>query len=100
MNAFGIGIRNAFEVRWFGGAGDLRFTMNLEQHKRQVLSCVEIGLVTDLDRKLSDDLRPRFCFEMFVGCFVVRIGCAQSSICVGKTQQTLKPFVLRLLSST
>ena len=40
-----------------------------------------IGFVTDLVNKGCDDLRPRFCFEMFGGCFIARIGCAQSSIC-------------------
>ena len=40
----------------------------------------------------------RFCFEVFRGCFRIRIGCAQLSICVDEAQQTLKPFVMQGLS--
>ena len=100
INACDIGIWNAFEACRFGGVGDLRFTMNPEQTQNQFLLRVEVELVTDFESKRCDDLRPRFCFEMFGGYFIVRIGCAQSSICVGKTQQTLKPFVLQLFSAT
>ena len=81
--ACGIGMCNVFEACRFDGAGDFRFTMKSAQNKSQVLMCVEVGFVTDFERKRCDDLRTRFCIEMFGGCIIVRNGCAQSSICVG-----------------
>ena len=79
----GIGICNVFKACRFDGAGDLRFILNSAQNKNQVLMRVEVGFVTDFERKRCDDLRTRFCTAMFGGCFIVRNGCAQSSICVG-----------------
>ena len=83
IDACGMGICNVFEACRFDGAGDLRFTMKSAQNKSQVLMRVEVGFVTDFERKRCDDLRTRFCIEMFGGCFIIRNGCAQSSICVG-----------------
>ena len=97
MHVRGIGKRDVFEVVASGGAGVLRFAMNSEQDKSQVLVRVVVGFVTDIDSERCDDLPTRFCFEMFGGCFVVRICCAQSNVCVGKTQKTMKPFVLLLV---
>ena len=79
----GIGICNVFEACRFDGAGDLRFTMKSAQDKSQVFMCVEVGFVTHFERKRCDDLRIPCCIEIFGGCFIIRNGCAQSSICVG-----------------
>ena len=83
IDACDSGICNVFEACRFDGAGGQRFTLNSAQNKSQVLMRVEVGFVTDFECKRGDDLRTRFCIEMFGGCFIIRNGCAQSSICVG-----------------
>ena len=97
MYVWDIGKRNVFEAVASGGAGDLLFTINfVEQKHNEVLVYSVVGFVTDLGNKgCGDDLRPRFCVEMCGGHFILRIGCAQLSTCVGDTQQTLKPFFLQ-----
>ena len=51
INACGIGICNVLEACRSGGAGDLRFTMNLAQTLSQVLVRVEIKFVSDFESK-------------------------------------------------
>ena len=65
MNVWDMDKRSVFETVASGGAGDLVFTMNLAQQKNEVLMCSMVGFVTDFESQRCDDLRPRFCFEMF-----------------------------------
>ena len=72
INACGIGMYNVFEARPFGGVGDLLFTMNLAQQTCQVLLRVEVEIVIYFESERCGDLRTRFGFRMFGGCFVIR----------------------------
>ena len=60
MSVCGIGKRSVFEVVASAGAGDLRFAMNLEFKKSDVLMSSMVGCVTDLGNKVCDDLRALF----------------------------------------
>ena len=67
-----MGKHNVFEAVASGGAGDLLFTINLAQ---QTMFVVFDGLKCDRSRQQGrDDLRPRFCFDILEGHFLVRIG--------------------------
>ena len=57
MCVCGIGKRSVFEVVASAGACDLRFAMNLDQTKSEVLMSSMVGCVTDLGNKVCDDLR-------------------------------------------
>ena len=73
MSVWDMGKRSVFQAVVSGGVGDLLFTMNLVQQANEYFMCSMAGFVTDLGNKDRDDLRPRFCFEMFGVCFIVRI---------------------------
>ena len=60
MCVCGIGKRNVFEVVASAGAGDLRFTMNMDENKSDVLMSSMVRCVTDLGNKVCDDLRALF----------------------------------------
>ena len=92
MTVWDIGKRNVFEAVDSGGVGDRLFMINLVQTQNEHVMCSMVGFVTVIGNKGCDDLRSRFCIEMFGVCFIVRIGCAQSSICVGEIRRMLKPF--------
>ena len=87
-----MGKRSVFQAVASGGAGELLFTMNLGQTINEVVMCSMVGFVIGLGNTGCDDSQPRFCFKMFEGRFIVRIGCAQLTTCVGDAQQTLKPL--------
>ena len=109
------GKRNVFEAVASGGVGDLLCytvgrqhhpkrptvysTMNLAFKKSDVFIFSMVWIVIDLCNKGCDDLRQRFCFEMFGGHFIVRIDWTKLSTCGGDTQQTLKPFVVQCYSA-
>ena len=52
MGVWGMGKRSVFEAVVSGGAGDLLFTMNLVQQKREVLLCSTVGFLTNLGNGL------------------------------------------------
>ena len=74
MTVWDMGKRNVFEAVASGGVGVLLFTMNSAHKTSDVFTCSMVGFVIDLGNTGCDDLRPRFCYEMFGGSFLIRIG--------------------------
>ena len=60
MHVCCIGKRSVFEVVVSAGAGDLRFAVNLDEQKSEVVMSSMVGCLTDLNNKVCDDLGAVF----------------------------------------